>query len=231
MLTAASSTLRLDRPDGRSKDQRPWRGRCPGLHDHGMMQTGFEAVELSRAECLSFLAAAPFGRLVFTHAALPAVMAVNFVLLPEGIVIRTREGSVIAAAVSGKGAVVAFEADDIDPVRRSGWTVTVVGAARVVSAATERAAVTRRPLESWVPGEKNVLILVELGLVSGRRIGGAEPVRLDERRPQPRLSDAVTVAPPTARATGVEEVHEQRVERALITGTTWRRRGEQHAVE
>jgi hypothetical protein len=87
-------------------------------------------------------------------------------------VIRTREGSTVATALGGGDAVVAFEADDIDPVRRSGWTVTVVGAARMIRDASERDRLARRPLEPWVAGERNAFILIEVGLVSGRRIGG-----------------------------------------------------------
>ena len=50
-------------------------------------------VELSREECLSLLVTAPFGRLVLTEGALPAVLPVNFLLDAAGIVIRTSVGS------------------------------------------------------------------------------------------------------------------------------------------
>ncbi len=56
-------------------------------------------VEASREECLALLATAPFRRLVLTEGALPAVLPVNFLLDPAGIVIRTAEGS--SASLAG----------------------------------------------------------------------------------------------------------------------------------
>lgn len=135
-----------------------------------MEQVG--AVELSREECLSLLATAPFGRLVLTEGALPAVLPVNFLLDPAGIVIRTAEGSSTALA---DGSVVAFQADCIDPVRRAGWTVTVVGRATTVRDELQRSRLAALPLRPWAPGRRDTLVVVDLGLVSGRRIGGAEP--------------------------------------------------------
>lgn len=135
-----------------------------------MEQTG--TVELSRQECLSLLATAPFGRLVLTVGALPAVLPVNFVLDPAGIVIRTGEGS---SASLADGAVVAFQADSIDTERRSGWTVTVVGRAALVRDELQRSRLAALPLRPWAPGRRNTFVVVDVGLVDGRRIGGAEP--------------------------------------------------------
>jgi pyridoxamine 5'-phosphate oxidase-like protein len=47
------------------------------------------------------------------------------------IVVRTHVGGDCA------GAVVAFEADDIDPVAESGWSVTVTGVARRIQDSAE----------------------------------------------------------------------------------------------
>lgn len=135
-----------------------------------MEQAG--TVELSREECLSLLVTAPFGRLVLTEGALPAVLPVNFLLDAAGIVIRTSADSSAALA---DGSVVAFQADSIDPVLRSGWTVTVVGRASVVRDEVQRSRLSALPLRPWAPGRRDTLVVVDLGLVSGRRIGGAEP--------------------------------------------------------
>ena len=129
-------------------------------------------VELSREECLALLAGVPFGRLVITEGALPAVLPVNFLLDPAGIVIRTAEGSSTSLA---DGAVVAFQADSIDPVRQAGWTVTVVGRASIVRDELQRSRLAALPLRPWAPGRRDTLVVVDLGLVSGRRIGGPEP--------------------------------------------------------
>ena len=130
--------------------------------------------ELSRQECLSLLTTEPYGRLVLVRGGLPTVHPVNFVLDGGGIVIRTREGSSVCAAAGA--AAVALQADCIDRERRSGWSVTVVGRARIADDPVEVDRLARLPLHPWAGGDRNVFVVVELGMVSGRRIGGAEQV-------------------------------------------------------
>lgn len=139
-----------------------------------MMQSQTRARELSRSECLALLATAPFGRIVFTDGALPAITTVNFVLDPSGIVLRTRAGSRLCQSVAG--AVVAFQADDVDVARRAGWTVTAVGQATVVADPLEVDRLARLPLQPWVVGDLDTYVVVAPGIVTGRRIGGPEPV-------------------------------------------------------
>ncbi|MEV4113310.1 pyridoxamine 5'-phosphate oxidase family protein [Nonomuraea sp. NPDC049695] len=123
---------------------------------------------LSRAECLDLLSTAPIGRIVFTDHALPAVQPVNFHLDGHSIVIRTSTGSKLAAAT--RRAVVAFEADNFDLERRTGWSVTAVGLARAVTDPTERDRLAELPLTAWAPGNRDHYIVVEAEQVSGRRI-------------------------------------------------------------
>lgn len=148
-----------------------------------MMQTEYGAEELSRSECLALLPTAGFGRIVFTEGALPAVVAVAFRLDPAGIVLRTASGSSLCRAVDG--AVVGFQADDVDVARRAGWTVTVVGRARVVRDLVEADRLARLPLLPWLGGDRNAFVVVDVGMVSGRRVGGAEPVPLPWRSAAP----------------------------------------------
>ncbi len=130
--------------------------------------------ELTRAQCLSLLPTAPFGRLVFTEGALPAVIPVDFVLDPAGIVLRTAAGSTVARVPDGS--VVALQADDVDTARRTGWSVTVVGQARTARDDVELARLAALPLRPWVAGQRNVFVVVDVGLVTGRRIGSAVSV-------------------------------------------------------
>ena len=134
-----------------------------------------DADELSRGECLALLPSARFGRLVYTDGALPAVVPVNFLVDSCGIVIRTATGGGTARAVDGS--IVAFQADEVDPVRRAGWSVTVVGQARLVRDPLELTRLSALPLHPWASGDRSAVLVVELGMVTGRRIGGAEPVR------------------------------------------------------
>lgn len=86
--------------------------------------------DFGRARCLALLTSVPIGRVVYTDQALPAVTPVNFVLDGDEVTILTDSGSALAAAV--RGAVVAFQADRIDPATLTGWSVTVVGRAHLV---------------------------------------------------------------------------------------------------
>ena len=134
-----------------------------------MTTTTYASTELSRGECLALLPTADFGRLVCTEGALPAVLPVDFVLDPAGIVVRTAPGSTVARVADGS--IVALQADDVDPVRRSGWSVTVVGRARTVRDPVELARLEGLPLVPRVGGDRSTVIVVEVGIVTGRRIG------------------------------------------------------------
>jgi hypothetical protein len=89
--------------------------------------------ELTRPESLRLLGGAPFGRIVYTIRALPAIVPVRHLVDDGMVVVRTHVGADCA------GAVVAFQADCIDTVADSGWSVTVTGVARRVVDAGETA--------------------------------------------------------------------------------------------
>lgn len=142
--------------------------------DGRVTQTAQEPRELTRGECLALLPTAAFGRLVFTEGALPAVVPVGFALDSAGLVLRTAPGSAVSRVPDG--AVVALQADDVDTARRAGWSVTVVGQARTVRDPVELARLAELPLTAWVAGDRSVHVVVEVGIVSGRRIGGPVPL-------------------------------------------------------
>ncbi|RSN70981.1 pyridoxamine 5'-phosphate oxidase family protein [Actinomadura sp. WAC 06369] len=131
-------------------------------------QSGLEI--LDEDECRDLLGRAAIGRIVFTHRALPAVQPVNFVVARRDIVIRTSRTSRLATAAADT--VVAFEIDDVDTAARTGWSVVVVGRARRVTDPREIAALEALPLDTWVPGRRDVFIRIGSDLVTGRRIGG-----------------------------------------------------------
>jgi len=65
--------------------------------------------------------------------------------------------------------VVAYEADAIDATRQVGWSVIVVGPARLV---TERSAIERYRslIEPWVAGPADEVISIAANMVSGYRL-------------------------------------------------------------
>lgn len=141
--------------------------------DDGPMTTTTvqQSHELSRDECLALLPTVPFGRLVFTQGALPAVLPVNFLLDSAGVVLRTSPSGSVARVPDG--AVVALQADDVDAARRSGWSVTVVGQVRTVREPVELARLEALPLRPWVAGDRSAVVVVDVGIVTGRRLGGS----------------------------------------------------------
>ena len=125
--------------------------------------------ELTRHECLGLLGSVPYGRVVFTSHALPAIRPVNHILVGEKIIVRTTVGAAIASAVDGTGTVVAYEADLIDAEQRLGWSVVVVGRAnRVLSAA--QIAQYREALIPWTDADTDEVITIAADVVTGYRM-------------------------------------------------------------
>jgi hypothetical protein len=89
--------------------------------------------ELTRAESLRLLAEAPFGRIVYTVRALPAIVPVRHLVENGMVVVRSHVGGDCA------GSVVAFQADGTTPEHRLGWSITVTGVARRIVDADETA--------------------------------------------------------------------------------------------
>ncbi|MEU6809952.1 pyridoxamine 5'-phosphate oxidase family protein [Streptomyces sp. NPDC046831] len=125
--------------------------------------------ELERQECLQLLAQVPVGRIVHTRRALPAVLPVNFCLATDGaVLLRTSAASELVSAIDG--AVVAFEADEVDAVAQAGWSVLVTGSASVVADPAEHARLVREGPRSWVPSPREVFVRIEPELVTGREL-------------------------------------------------------------
>jgi nitroimidazol reductase NimA-like FMN-containing flavoprotein (pyridoxamine 5'-phosphate oxidase superfamily) len=133
-------------------------------------------LELPRAESLRLLASVPVGRLVFTHQALPAVRPVNHIVDNDKIVIGLTPGSAIAASTSQGGTVVAYEADSLDLLTRQGWTVVVVGLARLENEASANR--YRAELRPWLAGAMTDIISISAEMVTGYRL---VPAALDAR--------------------------------------------------
>jgi len=125
--------------------------------------------ELSRAEALNLLASVPIGRLVFTHQALPAIRPVNHLVEGDMVVIGLTAGSAIATSSRAGGTVVAYEADSLDPAERTGWTVIVVGLARLE---TDADAVLRyrARLAPWLAGAMTDVLTISSEIVTGYRL-------------------------------------------------------------
>jgi len=134
-------------------------------------------VDIPRAEAVRLLVSRDVGRLVYTRRALPAITPVNYAVRDNALWIWTASTSSLAQAV--RGAVVAFEVDEIDRETRSGWSVVVLGVADLVVAPHEIELARQSGPEPWVAGRKEHLIRIPLREVTGRRVG-APPSSPDE---------------------------------------------------
>lgn len=136
---------------------------------------------LDRDECLRLLATATLGRIGTTMAALPVVLPVNFRLVDDLVVFRTGNGTKLEAATHD--AVVAFEADDFEPVSHAGWSVVVTGIAREVVDPSSVAALG--PIPRWAPAGGDRYVAIGTDMVSGRRIVPGLPIHEEVLHAQP----------------------------------------------
>lgn len=122
---------------------------------------------LNRRQCLDRLARVRVGRLVFTEDGLPAVHPVNFRVWRDDVVLRVAGGAKLDAATHHQ--MVAFEADELDPDLRSGWSVTVVGAAEPVTAIDDLVDVAGTFIEPWVQGRRDHFVRIRAERITGRQ--------------------------------------------------------------
>ena len=133
-----------------------------------MHSDGSALARLSRGECLALLASVPVGRIIYTRRPLPAVDLVSFALDRGDIVIRTDRGGTLAAAT--RGAVVAFEADELDQASQSGWSVTAIGPSSEVTDPGELVRLETIGLRAWAPGTRDHFIRISPVMLNGCRL-------------------------------------------------------------
>jgi nitroimidazol reductase NimA-like FMN-containing flavoprotein (pyridoxamine 5'-phosphate oxidase superfamily) len=123
--------------------------------------------ETTREQAMRRLGSVPVGRIGFTSRALPAIRPVTHIIDSGHIVIHSQgDPAIVNAASTERGVVVAYEADDIDVVARSGWSVLVVGLARLIEDPQE-AAHYERELQAIEPGGDGPVIRIYPELISG----------------------------------------------------------------
>ncbi|KOU77418.1 XRE family transcriptional regulator [Streptomyces sp. MMG1533] len=129
--------------------------------------------DLSRDECRARLSTHGVGRVAVSTPDGPAVVPVNYDVVDDEIAFRTAPDSVLAAAV---GSEVAFEVDHVDEAMSQGWSVLVVGPARVVTEPDSvRKLVERAHTKPWPGGERQMWVSIQSMRITGRRITSVEP--------------------------------------------------------
>jgi nitroimidazol reductase NimA-like FMN-containing flavoprotein (pyridoxamine 5'-phosphate oxidase superfamily) len=128
-----------------------------------------QALELTRAESWQLLGSVSLGRIVFSQRAMPAIRPVNHLVDNETIILRSHLGAAIVGhAAAEDGAVVCYEADDLDPATHTGWSVIATGIARLVR---DPDVITRyqQLLEPWVAGQMDYVIAIRPQIITGIR--------------------------------------------------------------
>lgn len=123
---------------------------------------------LDESDCRAHLADAAIGRAAVVVGNVAHVFPVNFVLDNDEIVFRSGPGTKLDAAVAGS--TISFEVDAFDPIDHSGWSVLVIGVARLVVDPDDRVRLSRIPLRPWAADDGEWIRLRPV-TYSGRRVG------------------------------------------------------------
>ena len=128
---------------------------------------GLEVLPLN--QCLSLLRSRPLGRLAYQAAGTPVVVPVNHLVDGSTVVLRTVAGGKLDVGLAGKP--VAFQLDDHDPARGTGWSVLVQGRAEIVDD-PELLARYDDQLDSWAISDSTEVSWLRIvpDEVSGRRL-------------------------------------------------------------
>lgn len=120
---------------------------------------------LDPLDCHRLLSTVGIGRLGYTRDALPTIAPVCFRLHEGNVVIPARVGGQVLSGT--RGAVVAFQADSFDQPTRSGWTVTVVGPSRSITAGPGLAVLDALPWPARAVPPDRCYVSVTMALVRG----------------------------------------------------------------
>ncbi len=126
--------------------------------------------QLSTVDCYRLLGSHSIGRLGVNAEGYPLIFPVNYAMDGDVVVFRTNAGLKLTAA---DHANVAFEVDDIDPIRRTGWSVLVRGLAEEITSEHRDDLVERTRaagVEPWAPGDRGHWVRIIPHLVTGRTI-------------------------------------------------------------
>lgn len=140
-----------------------------------------EPMELTVRECESLLSGGVYGRLAITTPGGPRIVPLNYAVVDDALLFRTAPYSELASY--GPGSQAAFEIDEIDYARQSGWSVVALGRLEAVlpeELEELRSVWVPRP---WAGGQRNLHLRLRWRELSGRRLGegwstlGTLPVR------------------------------------------------------
>lgn len=124
--------------------------------------------DLQESVCWRLISRVAVGRVGFIYDGEPMVLPVNCVVVDGKIAFRTAGDSMLHDL--GEGTRVAFEADNVDPVAESGWSVLARGTIREVTDDDFRERLLASGNHPWAPGPKDRWMVITPSVISGRSI-------------------------------------------------------------
>lgn len=132
-------------------------------------------ISMTDDECREALNGHSFGRLAFALDDGPTVLPINYAYVNDRIVMRTALGSKLSFAPM---TAVAFEIDEVNETRTSGWSVVARGHAFDITSALDEESEDLRalPFTPWLSGEKANVLKINVRELTGRKFGvGSQP--------------------------------------------------------
>jgi nitroimidazol reductase NimA-like FMN-containing flavoprotein (pyridoxamine 5'-phosphate oxidase superfamily) len=124
---------------------------------------------LSERQCRELLQGTNLGRIAWHTADGPQILPVTYACHGDSLVFRTSPYGPLSDLMQPTD--VAFEVDELDQRRRSGWSVVVQGRAAAVAEPAEMVKLwTIDGLVPWAPGVRNVFVQVTPRRITGRML-------------------------------------------------------------
>lgn len=127
---------------------------------------------LDEKACRELLGSCHVGRIALSIGALPAIVPVSFLLDTDSVVFQPATSAGLAGLA---GAVVAFEAGELEPDGQTGWSVLAIGLSTEIDRPADRRRLALHHRPPWFLDPDNRLFRVPLDLVSGARILPGDP--------------------------------------------------------
>lgn len=127
-------------------------------------------VELDPKLALGLLGHAEFGRVAFVAEGVPTIRPLNHVVLDGRIIVYTRHTSALGRAVRHQADLpVTYQADEIEPHSRLGWSVLVKGTAVDISRDPHADQIGLQ-VQTWMKHPVDMVIAIEPQEVTGLRL-------------------------------------------------------------
>ncbi|MFI7057579.1 pyridoxamine 5'-phosphate oxidase family protein [Streptosporangium canum] len=129
---------------------------------------GGQTEVLDRDTCMALLRTVKVGRVAWsTPSGEVVVLPVNFVVDHDGVVFTSSRGGKLDAV--HRGGPLSFEADDIEPALRVGWSVLLVGVGEIVTDPDQVRRLEELPA-TWIAAAEPVFVRLTARQVTGRRL-------------------------------------------------------------